>query len=112
MARTKNFEVVRGDTFTVDVTVRDSKGNIKDLRGYIFTFTVKKSLSDSTPIIQVVESVPNDAQNKVEMVSLKVNTSEIEQAGVYVYDVQYVDPQGNVRTPLLGKLYVIEDITK
>ena len=112
MARTKNFEVVRGDTFTVDVTVRDSKGNIKDLRGYTFTFTVKKSSSDSTPIIQVVESVPRDAQNKVEVVSLKVNTSGIERAGVYVYDIQYVDPQDNVRTPLLGKLYVIEDITR
>jgi hypothetical protein len=112
MARTKNFEVVRGDTFVIDIDIKDYKGNTKDLRGYTFTFTVKKSPSDSTPIIKVEKSIPEDAPNKVEVVSLKVDTSAIEQAGVYVYDIQYVDPQLNVRTPLLGKLYVIEDITR
>jgi hypothetical protein len=112
MARTKNFEIVRGDTFVIDIDIKDYKGNIKDLRGYTFTFTVKKSSSDSTPIIQVVESVPEDTPNKVEVVSLKVDTSAIEKPGVYVYDIQYIDPQHNVRTPLLGKLYVVEDITR
>jgi uncharacterized membrane protein YkoI len=104
--------VVRGDTFIIDIDIKDHKGNTKDLRGYTFTFTVKKSPSDSTPIIRVEEHVPEDAPNKVEVVSLKADTSVIEQPGVYVYDIQYKDPQDNVRTPLLGKLYVIEDITK
>jgi hypothetical protein len=112
MARTKSFEVVRGDTFTVDIRVKDSKGNIKDLRGYTFTFTIKKSASDTNPIIQVVKSVPMDDPDEVKMVSLKVDTSAIEQSGVYVYDIQYKDSQENVRTPLLGKLYVVDDITK
>jgi hypothetical protein len=112
MARTKNFEIVRGDTFVIDIDVKDNKGNVKDLRGYTFTFTVKKSSLDSTPVIQVVESVPSDVPDKVEVVSLKADTSAIEKAGVYVYDIQYVDPQGNVKTPLLGKLYVIDDITR
>ncbi len=112
MARTKNFEVVRGDTFVIDIDIKDHKGNVKDLRGYTFTFTVKKSSLDSTSIIQIVESVPSDAPDKVEVVSLKANTSTIEKAGVYVYDIQYVDSQGNIRTPLLGKLYVVDDITR
>jgi len=112
MARTKNFEIVRGDTFIVDINIKDPKGNVKDLRGYKFTLTIKKSSSDDTPLVLVEESVPSDAQDKVEAVTLKVDTSAIEKAGVYVYDIQYIDPDGDVRTPLLGKLYVIEDITR
>ena len=116
VAQTLNITCRRGDTFQLNMTLKDSDGNPLDLSGgddpgsaYKFAMQVRESAfqdGGAGLIASTTEGVPSDAANgsyisinKISgnasgAISVFIPASEMVKipSGRYVYDLQYINP--------------------
>ncbi len=108
-----NFEVFRGDTFEKTLFFTDSEGNNLDITNWTITFTVKRPEyivgddNDTDALIQVRNVVSNGLAGKTTIKCV----IDIDP-GNYVYDVQIVKSNDEVRTILFGDFIVKADVTR
>jgi len=107
----KDIIMIRGDTLTIPIVLKNRRGETLDLRGYRFRFTVKKNYADEVPSIEVDEVVDPNNTEPVYTVLLKIQTRSL-QAGTYVYDLEMTDTQEIVKTLLIGKLVLEPDVSR
>ncbi len=114
-----NIDWYRGDSFPIELTIKDSSTTPSiaiDITGYSFKLTVdtlKAPLDDSTKVFEVIGIVdPDQVANtgKLTFTPTAINTDLLP--GTYYYDVQMIDPFGNIRTIIKNKWKIIQDITK
>jgi len=112
----KNFR--RGDTYQVRLVFSG-----QDITGWAFTFTLKASLSDTIPALQI-QQVAGDGPNDLPaegVITLEITSTQSAELipGSYYYDIQRViaGTPPNVRTILPPidspneKIKVIEDVS-
>ena len=103
----------RGDSDAKDFVARDSDGVVVDITGFTFKLTVNR---EKDPTDQVNEQfsitgVIIDAINgKVAFSPTTVNTNIA--AGAYFYDIQQTDAGGAIKTLIVAKVVIVQDITK
>lgn len=107
-----NFTFPRGDDQILALEFKQD-GVAKDITGWTVFFTVKKKIDDddNNAVIKKEITTHTDPTNgKTEIPILDTETNSLK--GVYFYDVQYKDTSGNIKTPMLGKMTFIEDVTR
>jgi hypothetical protein len=111
----QNLDIYRGDDETITLTFVDKiTGQPKNLTGSSFFFTAKINSSDPDSAAVILKKMTNYSDSSgtgIAMVPL-THTDTAVGLGTYVYDVQWVDAAGNVKTVLKGKLTVYDDVTK
>jgi hypothetical protein len=111
----QNLDIYRGDDETITLTFKDKvTGLPKNLTGSSFFFTAKINSSDldsAAVIARKVTGYSDPTSSGIAMVAL-THTDTAVGLGTYVYDLQWVDVAGNVKTVLKGKLTVHDDVTK
>jgi len=104
---------VRGDDWTIRCTVT-SEGNVVDVTGYTYTWTLKANIDDADPgnlqVIVVASGV--DATNGIVYLNADAINTNTLTPGTYNYDVQQVDTSGTVQTLIIGKVKVVPDVTR
>lgn len=111
MANT-DLEFVRGDDWDMLVTVSDESG-ATSISGYTFWCSIKEKPTDSYEDAVLTSVVTNHFApdiGKTYFTFPKEKTSLLIPKS-YSYDVQYMDREGKVSTPVIGKLKVVIDIT-
>lgn len=110
------IEIVRGDSAAFDVTFRDAEENLIDLTGGTVFFTVKRRVTDDDDsAVLTVDLVVDDLDDiepesgTIEIALQPEETSEL--SGVYSYDVQLKDSDGNIASSGNGRFVVSKDIT-
>ena len=106
------IEIYKGDTKTIQVTVKDADGVVLDLTSYTMLMTVKKtaSLSDSAAAFQATAVIASPATG-VGVFTLTHAQTNIT-AGTYYYDVQINDGTTSVYTVMSSLFNVLQDITE
>jgi hypothetical protein len=104
--------LICGDDQTIKITAPF------DLTGYTLTFTVKlptslSGASDAGAPLQVVYVCPADADTIAGIAYIPLTETDTRiTAGKYVYDIQFVDGDGNKVSTRRKEIEFVEDVTK
>lgn len=113
------LSILRGDNYTLNLTVKTSTGALQDLTGYKAFFTVVAALDeatvsvvDSTALIsKTIASIPAPTTGVISFALTSTDTNVA--TGVYFYDVQIEDAGGVVTTILPpDQITITPDVTR
>lgn len=108
-----NIERTRGDTVPFSVTFLSFVGGTPvDLTGYSVILTVDPSEAppnSSNNIMQLVASIPAPTTGEA---IFKPSAFDADHVGVYFYDVQITDINGDRFTPVSARFRLKQDISK
>ncbi len=124
--RSQRLDIIcrKGDTFTLNLELKDDNGRAIDLTGNpfdVYSFLMEVRLSDTSSTV-VLTPTPNIASTVDGLVTFSVPASDmVVNAGLYVYDIQQtrtdtvsrpVNTQElSVETLLFGTFKINEDVT-
>lgn len=108
-----NYEVWRGDTFSVRLEFTDTDGTAIDITGWTIFFTLKRKKKDSDTealISKTITSIPNPTLGiyTFTLAASELNTFE----GMYYYDFQIKLADGKIYTIPGGTITFLVDITR
>lgn len=113
-----NFDIPRGDSRDIRVTVTDSEtGDPLDLTGSTVFFTLKaeidNDLADSSALIKKdVVSHTDPTAGKTTIRLLPSETGALTPGEKYPYDIQVKLSGGDVMTIVSGKIRITADVTR
>jgi hypothetical protein len=125
-----NVVVVRGDTFSRKlVQIENEDETPADLSGYEFAIQVRKSPSKSDALLTISndyfllgqsdEAIAYDAAEgnpggtTVDEIHVNAPAELMRvKAGNWYYDLQIIDPNGDVQSPIGGRFAISQDITR
>lgn len=110
MAIISNMVIDQGTTFTAEVDVTDSEGNILDLDGYSAAAQMRKTYSSSTAT-NFTATIASASEGTVS-ISLTPTQTNALKAGRYVYDVEITDAGGIVTRVVEGQIEVTPGVTR
>jgi len=107
-----NLSEYRGDDIDYSFEFIDGDGNPVDITGWALFFTLKNNIDDddNTAVLKVDVTGHTDPVNGKTKITLpKEDTDGL--AGDYVYDFQYKDSSGKVKTIMSGEIEFLKDVT-
>lgn len=109
---TVTFTIKRGDSFAVNITIKDSAGDPVNLTGQTVFFTAKKWVEDRDVDAVISEAVVDlvSPADGIVTISLTPAQTSLFSPGVYWWDVQVVNGDTVVSTTK-QRLRVVADIT-
>jgi hypothetical protein len=109
-----SIKVIRGDTPTITVTVKDSTGTVVDLTNYTMKFTVKRSTADTNAnaVIGPVTMTIASPTTGIGTTTLTVTHTDLPPRK-YFYDVQINNSTTAVHTVVGPATFeIVDDVTK
>jgi len=111
-----NLQLRIGDDETIDILVRNEDLNFVDITGYTFYFTVKtlanKDAADATAVIAIDWSTHANPTSGYTVLTIpKTQTALLVYETDYLYDIQFKDTSGVVKTVAFGTLEALQQIT-
>lgn len=119
-----NIELNQGDTFSLNLTVKNPSGSLKNLTGYTAAMQLRPSYSSNT----VTESLStangeisiNTSSSTVSLTLSAARTAAIKvdmDAGIpprtrYVYDIELSDSSNTVTKLMYGEVIVYGEVTR
>jgi len=104
---------VRGDTFPMVFTIKDSSGAAVNISGFSFKLTVdpeKNPTSADNNLFQLTGTITDGPGGEV---SFSPTALQADQPpNTYFYDIEMVDGASAIRTIAKGKFVVTQDIPK
>lgn len=103
----------KGDTFSLDVTVKDAAGVAVDVSTSAYTFNMEVRASDTDAATVIASSdfgYTGDANGSLVITATAAVMAAIA-SGMYVYDIQATSAVPTVQTWFHGLFIVNEDIT-
>ena len=107
--KTANIELVRGDSFIVDLGFSKEEEEFTPESGDKFIFTMRKNykgLANDDILIQ--KEIALDETTELE---LEPSDTEKLDYGSYKYDMQYDHADGRVDTPMSGVFKITKEVT-
>ena len=115
MATLSDITWYRGDSYPIEITIKDGDEVAIDITGYSFLMTVdsKKDppAGDATKIFEVVGVLDADPTTGKVSFTPSASDTDISKA-TYYYDIQMTDASSNIRTIVKNKFKIVQDITK
>ena len=110
---TTRITVYRADTFVRNLEFKDENSDVIDITNWVIYFTIKsnKSDSDDNAVIKKDITSHTDAVNGETRISMTASET-YDLSGSYYYDIQYVKPDGTVKTIISDKIKFETDITR
>ena len=103
----------RGDTYADQIAVVDSAGAVVDITGYSFVMTVDPSKTPSNAdnnLFSLTGSIIDAVNGVVDFAPTALQADQTP--GRYWYDVQMTDAGGAIRTIVVGRYTIEQDISK
>ncbi|OGX06478.1 MAG: hypothetical protein A2Z88_03410 [Omnitrophica WOR_2 bacterium GWA2_47_8] len=107
-----NLSEYRGDDIDYVFEFINGNGDPIDITGWVLFFTLKKSVNDddSAALLKIDVASHSDPVNGKSKITIPKESSD-DLAGDYVYDFQYKDSSGRVKTIMSGEIEFIKDVT-
>jgi len=103
-----NLSIIQGDSFSLDIIVKDDDGNPMNLDGYSLRGKMKSRYSDSSGIAEFgITQGGASGQLSIELDSLVTETLRVYQ---YLYDVEAYKPENSFKI-LNGYANVYPEVT-
>jgi hypothetical protein len=120
-----NLEFFQGSTFTLNLTIKNSDGRLKDLTGASARMQIRPSYNSST----ITESITTSngeitintssssinlvlSANRTANISVNLSDSSIPPRSKYVYDFELQEADQTVSKILYGEVTVFGEVTR
>lgn len=106
------FTIKQGDSFAINITIKDSEGVAMDLTGKTVFFTAKKWKEDTDANAIISKAVLDiiTPEDGTVTISLTAEETALFREGVYWWDIQVVDGD-SVQSTAKARLRVTSDVT-
>jgi hypothetical protein len=107
------FDIVRGDDFSIEVTITDENGDAIDLTDTEVFFTAKRNTqqTDEEAALQTELTDHSDPTNGITIVSFTADETSELKPGTYWWDIQ-TKKDGIIQSTILQTLRVRPDVTR
>jgi hypothetical protein len=117
MATRLNFTVDQGSDFDRAMEFRDESSTLIDLTGYTFRGQARTSVDASSVSFSLTFTVRTQSGGNLGYVDMRIADSDtsalsITKDTVYVYDIEWVKPNGDVRRIFEGQITVRPEVTR
>ena len=104
----------RGDTLTITITCKTAAGVAVDITGWTFFFTLKNLIDDLDASAVYKSTWTTHTTPASGITAVTMTAAETDAlAGDYLYDIQYKDTSGNVKTIIPSSRIVFnKDVTR
>jgi hypothetical protein len=110
MAQFIELNLDQGADFSFDMTVTNDDGSPKNVSGYTFSSSMKKSYYSSNTAANLTATIMNASSGLVRF-SINAANNVTIKAGRYLFDVKQVDASNNVTRIVEGLITVNPGIT-
>ena len=112
MAAIANLRIDQGATFSSDVTVSDTDGNVFDLTGYTARAKMATGYTSTRTRVTITATVNADPTTGIVTLSLTdTQTAALEAPARYVYDLEVVSSAGSVTRVIEGIINIRPNVT-
>ena len=109
-ARTYNFIVEQGATFTRQLTVKEN-GSAMNLTGYSVA-SLMRSTHDSSTVVGTFTCTISNASGGIITMNMTASVTGAIEEGIYVYDLEIISGAGIVTRLLQGEVTVNPEVTR
>jgi hypothetical protein len=108
-----NYQVYRGDTFSVKLEFTDTNNVPVDITGWTIFFTVKRLKTDVDAKAVISKTITDIPSPTLGIYTLTVLASELNTfEGAYYYDFQIKLLDGKIYTVTSGSITFVADVTR
>ena len=107
-----NLTIKRGDTTTYILYLEDEDGKNKDITGWTIFFTVKSNIDDADDDAVIKKTITTHTNPTNGETQIFITSTDSANVGNYVYDIQYKDTVGNIKTIMEGYFAITKDVTQ
>lgn len=111
MAGKYNFSIDQGTTLSKPIAIQSAPGVALGITGYTFRGQMREDYDSATVVAAFVITIVNAATGTIQ-VSLADTITAAIPAGIYLYDIEYVDTSGSVTRLLEGKITIRPEVTR
>lgn len=108
MTTRSDISIKQGDTYTKTLTVTDDSGTAINITGASLTFALKQFMGSVVLTSSLALTTPASGIATLELSAAQ--TAALTAERNYRYEVEVVDSQSKVTTPITGLAYVETDI--
>ena len=110
MAQFVEIDIDQGTDFTLDLDLKNDDGSPKDVRGFTFLSSIKKSFYSLTESARFSIDNTNAAVGSVILI-LNAQQSSAMKPGRYLFDIKQVDPRNKTERLVEGIVTINPRIT-
>jgi hypothetical protein len=110
MAQFIELNLDQGADFSFDMTITNDDGTAKNVSGYTFASSMKKSYYSSNVAANLTATIMNSSNGLVRFAITAANNSSIK-AGRYLFDIKQTDGSNNITRIVEGLITVNPGIT-
>ena len=103
-----DVRMTQGDTFIERILFEDGESEAIDLSDYSFSSQLRRR-ADNGLVAEFAITIDGESATVIRSLE-PVVTSNLD--GVYVHDLQWIDPEGNVRTLFTGTFEIEPEVTR
>lgn len=108
-----NFTKFRGDDITINLAFKDADGVAQDITGWTTFMTIKSSIDDPDVDAVFQEDVTIHDSPADGLTHFTITDADSDAlVGDYVYDIQYKDSTGLIKTVMKGTFTFVKDVTR
>ena len=106
------LEIIRGDDETITVTFKDAAGTVINITGYTVYFTVKSNLNMTDADAEIKKDITNHSDPTHGKTQIDLTSTDTAIAsGVYYWDLQLKNSQGEISSTEKGEFKIVQDVT-
>lgn len=102
---------IKGDTYSIDLTIETALGEIVDLTGATVFFTVKRNIQDTDSQALINKTVTSHTNPTLGQTSISLNASDVAYVGEFYYDIKVKFSSNIISSVLTDKFILVDHVT-
>jgi len=102
---------VKGDTYSLDITITNTSDEAIDLTGATVFFTVKRNLQDTDAQALISKSVTSFTSPTTGDLSITLLASDVDYVGEFYYDIKIKSALGIITSVINDKFILLDHVT-
>jgi hypothetical protein len=102
---------VKGDTYSLDITITNTSDEPIDLTGCTLFFTVKRNLQDTDAQAIINKTITSFTSSTTGDASITFNALDVDYVGEFYYDVKIKSSTGIISSVINDKFILLDHVT-
>ena len=102
---------IKGDTYSIDLTIETALGVAVDLTGATVFFTVKRNLQDADSLALINKTVTGHTSPTTGQTSISLLASDVAYVGDFYYDIKVKFSSGIISSVFMNKFILTDHVT-
>jgi len=102
---------IKGDTYSIDLTIQTALGEAVDLTGATVFFTVKRNIQDTDAKALISKTVTSFTSPTTGDVAITLTANDVDYVGEFYYDIKVKFTSGIISSVFADKFILADHVT-